>query len=143
MERIITNYTASDRTIVLINAKALAAITIENVRSIINETQKKTDGKPIPPLVSSGYKQNITSVAYDSTHETVTITLASTVPAIASGDKLTIKVDMGESLPSEDTMKQLYSAHFERNDDDEDTYTLVLPLTATVDETGEGIVITI
>ncbi len=98
MERIITNYTASDRTIVLNNAKALAAITIENVRNIINETQKKTDGKPIPPLVSSGYKQNITSVAYDSTHESVTITLASTVPAIASGDKLTIKVDMGEDI---------------------------------------------
>jgi hypothetical protein len=42
-----------------------------------------------------------------------------------------------------EVMKNMYAAHFEQNEDGEDTYTMVMPLTAIVSETGEAITINI
>jgi len=99
MERVYTNYTASSRQVVLHNVPAsFANITVENIRLIFNETQKDEKGEALDPLASTGKKDNILSVTYNGTAKTVTIVLADTVPAIASTDKLTIKVDMGDGL---------------------------------------------
>lgn len=68
-----------------------SAITVENVRVIINETQKAV-------LASSMKKTNISTVVYNSANREVTITLDSSTPSITLGDKLTIKIDMGDDL---------------------------------------------
>ena len=99
MERVYTNYTASDRQVVLNNVpSSFASITTENIRLIFNETQKNEKGEALDPLASTGCKENILSVTYNSTAKTVTIVLADTVPVIAPTDKLTIKIDMGDGL---------------------------------------------
>ena len=99
MERVYTNYTASGRQVVLNNVpSSFAPITVENIRLIFNETQKNEKGEALDPLAGTGCKENILSVTYNGTAKTVTIVLANTVPAIATTDKLTIKVDMGDGL---------------------------------------------
>ena len=99
MERVYTNYTASGRQVVLNNVpSSFASITTENIRLIFNETQKNEKGEALDPLASTGCKENILSVTYNSTAKTVTIVLADTVPVIAPIDKLTIKIDMGDGL---------------------------------------------
>lgn len=60
-----------------------AAITQDNILGIINETQSE-------PLYTPMDLGNITNVTYSS--GTLTITLASSVPAIAAGDKLFVKL---------------------------------------------------
>ncbi len=81
MRHLITNYTfeADGRTIVLPD---FPDITLQNIRLIVNETQKKV-------LCSSMQKDNIVSVASGE------ITYADTLPALSDGDYLTIEVDMG------------------------------------------------
>lgn len=92
MERVYTNYWASGHQVVLNDVPAkFSAITIENVRVIINETQKKV-------LASSMKKANISTVVYSSADRRVTITLDNSTPSITFGDKLTIKIDMGDDL---------------------------------------------
>lgn len=92
MERVYTNYWASGHQVVLMDVpEKFSAITIENVRVIINETQKTV-------LASSMKKANISTVVYDATDRKVTITLDSSTPSITLGDKLTIKIDMGDDL---------------------------------------------
>lgn len=92
MERVYTNYWASGHQVVLMDVpQKFSAITVENVRVIINETQKKV-------LASSMKKANISNVVYDATDRKVTITLDSSTPDIAYGDKLTIKIDMGDDI---------------------------------------------
>jgi hypothetical protein len=54
--------------------------TAEDVRTVINETQKKV-------LVSSMQKDNIIDVTSNE------ITFANTLPVLATGDKLTIEID--------------------------------------------------
>ena len=99
MERVYTNYTASGRQVVLNNVpSSFALITVENIRLIFNETQKNEKGEALDPLAGTGCKENILSVTYNGTAKTVTIVLANTVPAIATTDKLTIKIDMGDGL---------------------------------------------
>lgn len=104
MERVYTDYTASGRQVVLNNVPAtFAQMTVENLRLIFNETQKDEDGEAIDPLVSTGAKENVQSIAYNASAHTITIILGSKVPTIASGDKLTIKVDMGDTLSDMDS----------------------------------------
>lgn len=92
MERVYTNYWASGHQVVLIDVPAkFSAITVENVRVIINETQKKV-------LASSMKKANISTVVYSGADRKVTITLDNNTPSITLGDKLTIKIDMGDDL---------------------------------------------
>ena len=92
MERVYTNYWASGQQVVLLDVpEKFSAITVENVRVIINETQKKV-------LASSMKKANISNVVYSSSDHRVTITLDDSTPSITSGDKLTIKIDMGDDL---------------------------------------------
>ena len=101
MERIYTNYIANGRQVVLNNVpSSFAPITVENIRLIFNETQKDEQGNSLDPLASTGCKENILSVTYNGIAKTVTIVLADTVPVIASTDKLTIKIDMGDGLES-------------------------------------------
>lgn len=92
MERVYTNYWASGHQVVLMDVPAkFSAITVENVRVIINETQKRV-------LASSMKKANISSVVYSAANRTVVITLDSSTASITNGDKLTIKIDMGDDL---------------------------------------------
>lgn len=92
MERVYTNYWASGHQVVLDDVPAkFSAITVENVRVIINETQKKV-------LASSMKKANISTVVYSGADRRVTITLDNNTPSITLGDKLTIKIDMGDDL---------------------------------------------
>lgn len=92
MERVYTNYWASGHQVVLNDVPAkFSAITVENVRVIINETQKKV-------LASSMKKANISTVVYSGADRRVTITLDNSTPSITLGDKLTIKIDMGDDL---------------------------------------------
>lgn len=92
MERVYTNYWASGHQVVLLNVpEQFSAITAENVRVIINETQKKV-------LASSMKKANIITVVYGSADRRVAITLDDSTPSITLGDKLTIKIDMGDDL---------------------------------------------
>lgn len=50
-----------------------------------------------------------------------------------------------DNMPSEEAMKQRYSARFEQNNDGDDTYTCVLPLVAGVEagESDEEVIVTI
>lgn len=92
MERVYTNYWASGHQVVLQDVpEKFSAITVENLRVIINETQKKV-------LASSMKKANISTVVYSGANHQVTITLDSSTPSITLGDKLTIKIDMGDDL---------------------------------------------
>ena len=50
---------------------------------------------------------------------------------------------LSTNVPTEEYMKQMYSAHFEKNNDGENSYTVVLPITATIDEEGNEIIVTI
>lgn len=92
MERVYTNYWASEHIVKLIDVpEKFSAITVENVRVIINETQKKV-------LASSLKKANISTVVYSAADRNVTITLNDSTPNIAVGDNLTIKIDMGDDI---------------------------------------------
>ena len=92
MERVYTNYWASGQRVVLLDVpEKFSAITVENVRVIINETQKAV-------LASSMKKANISNVVYSSSDHRVSITLDDSTPSITLGDKLTIKIDMGDDL---------------------------------------------
>ena len=92
MERVYTNYWASGSQVKLLDVpEEFSAITVENVRVIINESQKKV-------LASSMKKANITNVQYFGPNREVVITLGSNAPSIIYGDKLTIKIDMGDDL---------------------------------------------
>jgi len=92
MERVYTSYWASGHQVKLLDAsEQLSAITVENVRVIINESQKEV-------LASSMKKANITNVAYNSPNHEVVITLSDSTPPITLGDKVTIKIDMGNDL---------------------------------------------
>ena len=92
MERVYTNYYASGHQVTLNEVPAkFSAITVENVRVIINESQKIV-------LASSMKKANISSVVYNGSEKTVTITLDSSTASINHADKLTIKIDMGDDI---------------------------------------------
>ncbi len=92
MERVYTNYYASGHQVTLNEVPAkFSAITVENVRVIINESQKIV-------LASSMKKANISSVVYNESGKTVTITLDSSTASINHADKLTIKIDMGDDI---------------------------------------------
>jgi hypothetical protein len=92
MERVYTNYYASGHQVTLNEVPAtFSAITVENVRVIINESQKIV-------LASSMKKANISSVVYNGSGKTVTITLDSSTASINNADKLTIKIDMGDDI---------------------------------------------
>lgn len=92
MERVYTNYWASGSQVKLLDVpEEFSAITVENVRVIINESQKKV-------LASSMKKANITNVQYFGPNREVVITLGSNAPSIIYGDKLTIKIDMGDDF---------------------------------------------
>ena len=92
MERVYTNYYASGHQVTLNEVPAkFSAITVENVRVIINESQKIV-------LASSMKKANISSVVYNGSGKTVTITLDSNTASINHNDKLTIKIDMGDDI---------------------------------------------
>ena len=92
MERVYTNYYASGHQVTLNEVPAkFSAITVENVRVIINESQKIV-------LASSMKKANISSVVYNESGKTVTITLDSNTASINNADKLTIKIDMGDDI---------------------------------------------
>ena len=92
MERVYTNYWASGHNVELIDVpEKFSAITVENVRVIINETQKKV-------LASSMKKANISTVVYSAADRNVIITLNDSTPNITVGDNLTIKIDMGDDI---------------------------------------------
>ena len=98
MERVYTDYTAQDHIIILNKATAggISTMTVQNLRLVFNETQKDSEGDSIDPLVSTGLKENVSSIVFDNSSDSVVITLISDVPSIQPTDKLTIKVDMGE-----------------------------------------------
>lgn len=85
MRHLIDTYTfeAGTRTIQLPDPDLFGAVGIENIRLIVNETQKKV-------LCSSMQKDLITDITDNA------ITYASSLPALASDDKLTIELDMGD-----------------------------------------------
>lgn len=66
--------------------------------------------------------------------------LSAKVGTDAEGKTIFEKFD---EMPSEESMKNLYSAHFEQNEDGEETYTCVLPLVAEIEETEEDTIVTI
>ena len=62
---------------------------VENIRLIVNETQKFV-------ICSSMQKDLITSCVADAVNGGWNVTYASTLPALATGDKLTVEIDLGE-----------------------------------------------
>ena len=74
-------YTAGTRSI----DTGVTDLTIEDIRLIVNETQKKV-------LCSSMQKDLITSVTNG------VVTYVSTLPALAQGDKITFEIDQGTGL---------------------------------------------
>lgn len=84
MRNLITDYsfTADTRTIVLTKFDHIG---IENIRLIVNETQKVV-------ICSSMQKDNIDTISGNS------ITYVSTLPVLANGDMLTIEADMGTDI---------------------------------------------
>lgn len=86
MRHLITNYTFDNatRSIVLPDF-AGAKFTIENIRLIVNETQKVV-------ICSSMQKDNVISVAGG------VITYSEALPALMKGDELTVEVDMGKDI---------------------------------------------
>ena len=73
------SYIAGSRTIEIDDERSF---TIEDIRLIVNETQKVV-------ITSSMLKSNIVSIVGKQ------ITFASTLPALVAGDKLTIEIDFG------------------------------------------------
>lgn len=147
----VTDYTIDRQTIVLPDE-----VTIEDIRLVVNETQKKV-------ICSSMQKNNVHV-------EGVTIDIPSSVCIMQSGDQLTIEIDKGDNLadiklPEIDTsilakqgddqeatnteilkeirkipdLKNIYSVRFEKNDDNINTYTMVLPLVAGIE--GDTIIL--
>lgn len=72
----------------------IADLTIEDIRLIINETQKKV-------ICSSMQKDNIVSVSDG------VITYVNTISVLASGDKLTVEIDQGSSTTTLTPMTEL------------------------------------
>ena len=83
MKEYLCNITASAGRTITITGFTEASLSKENVLAIINETTAKV-------LYSPMKINNVSSVTYSN--GTLTITLADTVPALAAGDKLLIKV---------------------------------------------------
>ena len=124
--------------------------TIEDIRLIVNETQNIV-------ICSSMQKYEMeleiggvdTVVANPIVVSGKTISVNTQVCTLASTDKLTIEVDYGDStndvldrlggkIDALGDLKNMYSVRFEKNDDGEDTYTMVLPIVAGIAENGDG-----
>lgn len=134
MRHRVPNYTINGQYIILDTD-----ITIEDVRLIINETQKTV-------ICSSMNKENI---SIDGN----VIKVDESVCTLAEGDKITFEIDKGddttelakqgdnpeatnskilkavEAIPD---LSLLYAARAEKNDDGANTYSIVLPVTAKV-----------
>lgn len=72
----------------------IADLTIEDIRLIVNETQKKV-------ICSSMQKDNVTSVSSG------VVTYKDTIDVLASGDKLTVEIDQGSSTTTLTPMTEL------------------------------------
>jgi hypothetical protein len=132
MRHRLNEYTIVDNTIEL-----YTDVTIEDIRLIVNETQGVV-------ICSSMQKSNITSVTTRDTGFS-TLTIPTSVCELAEGDKLTIEIDKGDSIDTikgenqeatnskilEEVQKihnlmNIYPARFEKNDDNINTYTMIL-----------------
>lgn len=135
----VTDYTIAGQTITL-----PSEITIEDIRLIVNETQKIV-------ICSSMQKSNVHV-------EGATIEVPLSICTLQSDDQLTIEIDKGDSVTTikgddpEATnteilkeirkipdLKNIYSVRFEKNDDNINTYTMVLPLVAGIE--GDTIIL--
>ena len=131
------------------------ALTIDDIRLIVNETQNIV-------ICSSMQKSNV-SISGNS------VIVNSDVCTLASGDHITFEIDKGDGIEDitsaiigddatatqtaiktsvETLMKSVrtaltnnYSAHFEKNSDGDNTYTLILPLEAGIDTTTKTITV--
>lgn len=88
------NAVVGSRNITLIDAPT--DMTVENIRLIVNETQKVV-------ICSSMQKDNIVSVSGG------VITYADTLPVIADGDKFTIECDFGTSEEYQSLEQEVYA----------------------------------
>lgn len=154
-------------------------ITLEDIRLIVDETQKK--------IICSSMQKNNMVIKIDGVKTTIpvpvtissdgkTITIDTQVCTLASGDAITFEIDTADTLSdvtssistaitsaqsallgddhtatqtailqavstavqdAAEMNKQAYSARFEQNTDTDNSYTLVLPLIAGVDETTQ------
>lgn len=120
----------------------------DNILGIINKTQSKVLYTPVQAA-------NIVDVTCNE--DTLTISLADNVPVIHAGDELFVKLydttefaKQGENQEATNSkileevqkipnLKNIYSARFEKNDDNINTYTMILPIIAGVE--GDTIIL--
>lgn len=126
-------------------------VLIEDIRLIINETQKKV-------ICSSMNKSNVTC-DYDEDMDVTSISFDTSICQLQNTDQLTIEIDKGDDLSAvarqgenqEATnsaiynavkhlpdLSQLYAARAEKNNDGENTYSIILPVSAKaiIDDNG-------
>ena len=139
----IKDYTISGQTITI-----QGEFDIEDIRLIVDETQKE--------ILCSSTDKNLDGVVYDSGLDATIITIPLSICRLVNTDKLTIEVDCGDSpvdlarqgsnveatnskileeVSKLHDFRIIYSARFEKNNDGEDTWTMVLPMVAGVDGT--------
>lgn len=135
----VTEYDIEGQTIVLPDE-----VTIEDIRLVVNETQKKV-------ICSSMQKNNVHV-------EGATIEVPLSICILQSTDQLTIEIDKGDSVTtikgddpeatntaiynavkSIPDLSLLYAARAEKNDDGENTYSIILPVTAKVTYDNNGV----
>lgn len=143
MEYRIKDYTIKGQRILLPRQTS-----IEDLRLIFNETQKKL-------ICSTATKDNVSLTQGEGG---TIVNVPTSVCVLNSTDLLTIKCDYGESVDdivgeNKDAtnskileevqkipnLKNIYSARFEKNDDNINTYTMILPIIAGVE--GDTIIL--
>lgn len=150
MRHRIKDYTITGDTDITIKGN----VSIEDVRLIVNETQGEV-------ICSSMKKSNVTCVYVEDLDQTH-ISFDKSICEMQPNDLLTIAIDKGDSLDDivgenqnatnsrilEEVqkipdLKNIYSVRFEKNDDGEDTYSMVLPIVAGVVANEDGETVTI
>lgn len=145
MRHRIKDYTISGQTITI-----PGLFDIEDIRLIVDETL----GEVLLSSTDKGTVANLGGIVTDEVTNTTIITIPTTLVTLANNHHITIEVDKGDNLDNiigenqeatnskilEELSKLhdfriIYSARFEKNDDGEDTWTMVLPMVAGVDGT--------
>ena len=145
MRHRIKDYTISGQTITI-----PGLFDIEDIRLIVDETL----GEVLLSSTDKGTVATLGGIVNDEVTNTTIITIPTTLVTLANDHHITIEVDEGDNLErvigenQEATNSRIleelnklhdfriiYSARFEKNDDGEDTWTMVLPMVAGVDGT--------
>lgn len=146
MRHRIKDYTITGDTDIAIKGN----VSVEDVRLIIDETQGEV-------ICSSMKKSNVTCVYVEDLDQTH-ISFDKSICEMQPNDLLTIEIDKGDSVDDivgenknatnskilEEVqkipdLKNIYSARFEKNDDNINAYTMTLPLVAGIE--GDTIIL--